>query len=64
MERRLGPQRWECACIRRGAAGCVIVMDGKRDECAGYAVKSENTVGAGDAFSAGVPAWVGTRLAT
>ena len=51
-ERTFGPQSWEMACITRGAAGCTIVMDGARYDCPGYPVKSANTVGAGDAFSA------------
>jgi fructokinase len=52
VERMLGPQRWELACITRGAAGCTVIMDGERHECPGYPVTVGDTVGAGDAFSA------------
>ena len=39
-------------CITRGAAGCTIILDGRRCECPGYQVNVVDTVGAGDAFSA------------
>ena len=52
LDRMLGPRRWQSACITRGAAGCTIILDGRRYDCPGYAVKVADTVGAGDAFSA------------
>ena len=52
LERHLGRQRWDIACITRGAAGCTILMNGARYDCPGYPVRVADTVGAGDAFSA------------
>jgi len=51
-ERMIGPQRWELACITRGAAGCTVIMNGGRYDCPGYPVTVGDTVGAGDAFAA------------
>jgi fructokinase len=52
IDSMLGRQQWQSACITRGAAGCTIILDGRRYDCPGYAVKVADTVGAGDAFSA------------
>jgi fructokinase len=52
VERMIGPQHWDLACITRGAAGCTVIMNGERHDCPGYPVRVGDTVGAGDAFSA------------
>lgn len=43
-------------CITRGAQGCLIVTADERHEIPGRAVKVADTVGAGDAFTAGLVA--------
>jgi fructokinase len=43
---------WQSVCITRGEKGCVMLVDGEYVEASGYAVQSQDTVGAGDAFSA------------
>ena len=52
LDHMFGPQRWESACITRGAAGCTIYLNGQRYDCPGYPVTVADAVGAGDAFSA------------
>ncbi|HTS67070.1 MAG TPA: carbohydrate kinase [Candidatus Acidoferrales bacterium] len=52
LDRMLGPQQWDSACITRGAAGCTIFLNGERTDCPGHPVKVADAVGAGDAFSA------------
>ena len=52
LEKELPHYRLERGCITRGAAGCTVILDGKRVDCPGYKVDVKDTVGAGDAFSA------------
>lgn len=40
-------------CITKGEAGCTVYEGGKPVHCSGHAVEVVDTVGAGDAFSAG-----------
>lgn len=40
--------------VKRGAAGAVVLNAGKRTEVGGFPVEPINTVGAGDAFAAGL----------
>ena len=43
---------WQSVCITRGEKGCVMLVNGEYVEADGYAVQSQDTVGAGDAFAA------------
>ena len=43
---------WLSACVTRGEKGCVMLVNGEYVEAGGYAVRAEDTVGAGDAFAA------------
>ena len=43
---------WQSVCITRGEKGCVMLVNGEYVEAAGYAVQTQDTVGAGDAFAA------------
>jgi fructokinase len=43
---------WSGVCVTRGAAGCSLLLDGVFVEVAGFPVKTDHPVGAGDAFSA------------
>jgi len=43
---------WESVCVTRGARGCVMLVNGEYVEAAGYCVRVDDTVGAGDAFAA------------
>jgi len=43
---------WQSACVTRGEKGCVMLVNGEYAEADGYAVQSQDTVGAGDAFAA------------
>jgi fructokinase len=43
---------WQSVCITRGEQGCVMLVNGEYVEADGYAVQSQDTVGAGDAFAA------------
>jgi fructokinase len=47
--RALG-QRYRAACIKRGAEGAVLVLDGKAYEAVPEAVEERDPTGAGDAF--------------
>jgi sugar/nucleoside kinase (ribokinase family) len=51
--RALG-RTFRLACVTRGAAGAVAVLDGRLEEAAAPAVEAVRTVGAGDAFAAGL----------
>jgi len=43
---------WIAACVTRGDKGCAMLVEGEYVEASGYAVRAEDTVGAGDAFAA------------
>jgi fructokinase len=43
---------WQSACVTRGEKGCVMLVNGEYVEASGYAVQTQDTVGAGDAFAA------------
>ena len=43
---------WHSACITLGEKGCAMLVNGEYVEAPGYAVKIQDTVGAGDAFAA------------
>ena len=45
---------WEAVCVTCGAAGCVLLMDGTLVTSPGYSVPVVDTIGAGDAFAAGL----------
>jgi sugar/nucleoside kinase (ribokinase family) len=51
--RALG-RAFRLACVTRGAAGAVAVLDGRLEKAAAPVVEAARTVGAGDAFAAGV----------
>jgi sugar/nucleoside kinase (ribokinase family) len=44
----------ELAFVTDGAAGCLVVQDGQLERIPGFQVRALDTVGAGDAFAAGV----------
>jgi fructokinase len=44
---------WEAVCVTRGESGCAILAGEQYVEVPGYRVQVADTVGAGDAFSAG-----------
>jgi fructokinase len=44
---------WEAVCVTRGELGCAILVRDQYVEVPGYRVQVADTVGAGDAFSAG-----------
>ena len=48
--------RYECrgVCVTLGPRGCCLLVDGRLVEALGYAVAVADTVGAGDAFTAGL----------
>jgi sugar/nucleoside kinase (ribokinase family) len=50
---RLLAERFRLACVTRGAGGAVAVLDGEREVAPGTPV-SGHTLGAGDAFAAGL----------
>jgi fructokinase len=43
---------WQSVCVTRGEKGCVMLVNGEYVEAGGYAVQTQDTVGAGDAFAA------------
>ncbi|MGA2984591.1 MAG: PfkB family carbohydrate kinase [Terriglobia bacterium] len=43
---------WQSACVTRGEKGCVMLVDGEYVEAGSYKVQAQDTVGAGDAFTA------------
>ena len=43
---------WQSACVTRGEKGCVMLVGGEYIEAGGYSVRVDDTVGAGDAFTA------------
>jgi fructokinase len=43
---------WQSACVTRGEKGCAMLVNGEFVEAKGYPVRTEDTVGAGDAFAA------------
>jgi fructokinase len=45
---------WEAVCVTRGSEGCALLLGGQYREVAGYHVAVADTVGAGDAFAAGL----------
>jgi sugar/nucleoside kinase (ribokinase family) len=51
--RSLG-RTFRLACVTRGAAGAVAVLDGRLEEAAAPEVRAVRAVGAGDAFAAGL----------
>jgi sugar/nucleoside kinase (ribokinase family) len=51
--RALG-RTFRLACVTRGAAGAVAVLDGRVEEAAPPAVEAVRAIGAGDAFAAGL----------
>ena len=44
--------RWQAVCVTRGARGCALLVSDEYFEVGGYSVDVQDTVGAGDAFSA------------
>jgi fructokinase len=44
----------QALCITRGSQGCALMLDGQYLEAPGYPVTVADTVGAGDAFAAGL----------
>ena len=59
---------WEAVCVTRGAAGCVLLMQGTFVASPGYNVPVVDTIGAGDAFAAGlahglVAGWAPDKIA-
>jgi fructokinase len=45
---------WHTVCVTRGSDGCALLQGGEYLEVPGYRVKVADTVGAGDAFAAGL----------
>ena len=43
---------WQSTCVTRGEKGCVMLAGGEYVEAPGYPVQAQDTVGAGDAFTA------------
>jgi len=43
---------WEAVCVTRGEKGCVLLLGDEFLKADGYPVRTEDTVGAGDAFAA------------
>lgn len=43
---------WQSACVTLGEKGCAMLVNGDYVEAPGYAVQTQDTVGAGDAFAA------------
>lgn len=43
---------WESVCVTRGEKGCAMLVKREYVEAPGYAVQTQDTVGAGDAFAA------------
>lgn len=43
---------WQSACVTLGEKGCAMLVNGEYVEAHGYAVRTDDTVGAGDAFAA------------
>ena len=43
---------WQAVCVTRGGSGCAILTEEGYVEVAGYRVKVQDTVGAGDSFAA------------
>jgi fructokinase len=43
---------WESVCVTRGEKGCALLVGEEYVEASGYAVRAQDTVGAGDAFAA------------
>jgi len=43
---------WHAVCVTRGEKGCVLLQNVEFVEAGGYLVRTEDTVGAGDAFAA------------
>jgi fructokinase len=52
---------WETVCITRGEKGCVLLLENQFVEAGGYAVRAQDTVGAGDAFAAAFIHGLGQR---
>jgi sugar/nucleoside kinase (ribokinase family) len=51
---RLLGQRFRLACVTRGAEGAVAVLDGRLETCTPEPVAGLGSIGAGDAFAAGL----------
>ena len=52
---------WESVCVTRGEKGCVLLVGEEYVEASAYAVRAQDTVGAGDAFAAAFVHGLGMR---
>jgi fructokinase len=52
---------WQVVCVTRGEKGCVMLAQGEYIEAPGYAVQTQDTVGAGDAFAAALAHGLSTQ---
>ena len=52
---------WRSVCVTRGEKGCALLFGEEFVEASGYAVRAQDTVGAGDAFAAAFVHGLGMR---